>query len=139
MVSLIAYYIIYYCVMNMDEWFHFWYALFDIPIDLSLPCCSSHQLISGNKRRDKKRKSRFGETTSLPIEQLYDDIYDLSSSSSPSSPLQKLFGNKKSGGGFDKPTSQLNIGIPREYLKVTKLNSKYDSYQIGRASCRERV
>lgn len=33
--------------------------------------------------------------------------------------------------GFDKPTSKLNIGIPREYLKITKLNSKYDSYRYS--------
>ena len=87
----------------------------------------------GNKRRNKRRKSRFRESSSsLPVEQLYDDIYDLSPSS-PTSPLQKFFGNKNSGGGagFDKPTSQLNIGIPREYLKVTKLNSKYDSYRYS--------
>jgi signal peptide peptidase SppA len=93
-------------------------------------------LAVSKKRRKNKRKSRKGngpDSTPLgPIEQLYDDIYDdLSTTPSSSSPLQKLFGMSKSRGDFDKPTSKLNIGIPPEYLKVTKLNSRYDSYRYS--------
>jgi len=36
------------------------------------------------------------------------------------------------GGRIDRPTSKLNIGIPKQtFLKVTKLNSKYDSYRYS--------
>jgi len=36
------------------------------------------------------------------------------------------------GGGIDRPTSKFNIGIPKKtYLKVTKMNSKYDSYRYS--------
>ena len=36
------------------------------------------------------------------------------------------------GGGIDRPTSRLNIGIPkRTYLRVTNLNSRYDSYRYS--------
>ena len=39
------------------------------------------------------------------------------------------------GGGttaFDSPTSRLNIGIPKkQYIKVTKLNARYDSYRYS--------
>ena len=49
---------------------------------------------------------------------------------------------KRGGGGpngnknnINRPTSKLNIGIPkRQYLKVTKLNSKYDSYRYSMIS-----
>ena len=78
-----------------------------------------------------------------PVEELYDDIYDdLSGSSSSDSsipPLLKFFtagpnSNRGGGGnsGIEKPTSKLNIGIPKQtYLRVTKLNSKYDSYRYS--------
>ncbi|KAL3803376.1 hypothetical protein HJC23_009340 [Cyclotella cryptica] len=73
-----------------------------------------------------------------PVEQLYDDIYDDlsdSSSSSNSNPIFKLFagmGGRGAGtSNFDRPTSKLNIGIPREYLKVIKLNARYDSYRYS--------
>ena len=72
-----------------------------------------------------------------PVEELYDDIYDDLSGDGDrnKSPFAKLFGG---GGGmagrrdFSRPTSKLNIGIPkREFLKVTKMNSKYDSYRYS--------
>jgi serine protease SohB len=91
----------------------------------------------GAKRRKKNKRKSRGEPESTPlgpVEQLYDDIYDDLSSSPPQSPLQKLFSMGSGGGGksaFDKPTSKLNIGIPREYLKISKLNSKYDSYRYS--------
>ena len=73
-----------------------------------------------------------------PVEELYDDIYDdLSGASSDNniSPLAKLFsGNRMGGsnGNINGPTSKLNIGIPsKTYLKVTKLNTKYDSYRYS--------
>ena len=76
-----------------------------------------------------------------PVEELYDDIYDdLSGPQQDVPPLLKLLGG---GGGsgrggpsnlnnMNKPTSKLNIGIPKQqYLKVTKLNNKYDSYRYS--------
>jgi len=73
-----------------------------------------------------------------PVEELYDDIYDdLSGPEENIPPFLKLFGgpNKQvggRGGGIDRPTSKLNIGIPKTtYLKVTKLNSRYDSYRYS--------
>ena len=83
-----------------------------------------------------------------PVEELYDDIYDdLSGPEEPIPPLLKLLGGgggpgKRGGGGpngnknnINRPTSKLNIGIPkRQYLKVTKLNSKYDSYRYSMIS-----
>ena len=90
--------------------------------------------IANQRRKKSKRKSRGSQPESTPlgpIEQLYDDIYDDLSPSPPSSPLQKLFSMGSSNTGFDKPTSKLNIGIPQEYLKITKLNSRYDSYRYS--------
>eukprot|EP00956_Cyclotella_meneghiniana_P034017 scaffold100940_cov76-Cyclotella_meneghiniana.AAC.1 len=89
-----------------------------------------------NKSKRNKRKSNRGNQEPLvplgPIEQLYDDIYDDLSSPSQVSPFQKLLAmGSASNKDFDKPTSKLNIGIPREYLKITKLNSKYDSYRYS--------
>lgn len=90
-----------------------------------------------------------------PVEELYDDIYDdLAGSTGDDGlpPIFKLFrgmmmggqqqgrggrgrGKGGRGGGataFDGPTSKLNIGIPKQtYLKVTKLNSRYDSYRYS--------
>ena len=79
-----------------------------------------------------------------PVEELYDDIYDDLSGPEDNAPtFLKLLGgggpNKgRRGGGMgggndiDRPTAKLNIGIPkRQYLKVTKLNSKYDSYRYS--------
>jgi len=75
-----------------------------------------------------------------PVEELYDDIYDDLSGSDGNSnvpPLLKLLngpmrGNGGGGGGIDRPTSKLNIGIPKQtFLKVTKLNSRYDSYRYS--------
>ena len=77
-----------------------------------------------------------------PVEELYDDIYDdLSGPQQDVPPLLKLLGGGPGGGGrggptnlnnMNKPTSKLNIGIPKQqYLKVTKLNSKYDSYRYS--------
>jgi signal peptide peptidase SppA len=86
-----------------------------------------------------------------PVEELYDDIYDDLSGPGDNSdlpPIFKLFGGgggrgrssygsgRRGGGGggrgIDGPTSKLNIGIPkRTYLKVTNLNSKYDSYRYS--------
>jgi len=69
-----------------------------------------------------------------PVEELYDDIYDdLSGPEQNVPPLLKLFnGPNKRGGGIDRPTAKLNIGIPKQtFLKVTKLNSKYDSYRYS--------
>ncbi|KAL7541665.1 hypothetical protein ACHAXR_011109 [Thalassiosira sp. AJA248-18] len=75
-----------------------------------------------------------------PVEELYDDIYDDLSGPEENNvpPFLKLFsGGPKGrggmpGGGIDRPTSKLNIGIPKkQYLKVTKLNSKYDSFRYS--------
>jgi len=71
-----------------------------------------------------------------PVEELYDDIYDdLSGPEENVPPLLKLFNGPKRGGGgrgIDRPTSKLNIGIPKkQFLKVTKLNAKYDSYRYS--------
>lgn len=77
-----------------------------------------------------------------PVEELYDDIYDDLSGPDDNAnlpPLLKLFSGPKGGGGgpngaggIDRPTSKLNIGIPKQqFLKVTKLNSKYDSYRYS--------
>lgn len=73
-----------------------------------------------------------------PVEELYDDIYDdLSGSTDQQSnipPLLKLFSGPRGGGdgGIERPTSKLNIGIPKQtFLRVTKLNSKYDSYRYS--------
>lgn len=73
-----------------------------------------------------------------PVEELYDDIYDDLSGSDGNNnvpPLLKLLNGPMGGngrGGIDRPTSKLNIGIPKQtFLKVTKLNSKYDSYRYS--------
>ncbi|KAL9187158.1 hypothetical protein ACHAXT_010878 [Thalassiosira profunda] len=73
-----------------------------------------------------------------PVEELYSDIYDdLSGPEENVPPFLKLFGgpNKRGGVGgnnMDRPTSKLNIGIPKkQFLKVTKLNSRYDSYRYS--------
>jgi len=77
-----------------------------------------------------------------PVEELYDDIYDdLSGPQQDVPPLLKLLGGGGGGGrggpsnlnnNMIKPTSKLNIGIPKQqYLKVTKLNNKYDSYRYS--------
>lgn len=76
-----------------------------------------------------------------PVEELYDDIYDdLSGPQQDVPPLLKLLGGGGGGRGgpsnlnnnMNKPTSKLNIGIPKQqYLKVTKLNNKYDSYRYS--------
>mmetsp|Transcript_34653 Transcript_34653/g.78077 ORF Transcript_34653/g.78077 Transcript_34653/m.78077 type:complete len:726 (-) Transcript_34653:45-2222(-) len=90
------------------------------------------------KRGMGGRGGMFGEPRPLgPVEELYDDIYDDLSGGGDrnKSPFAKLFAG---GGGmagrrdFSKPTSKLNIGIPKqEFLKVTKMNSKYDSYRYS--------
>jgi serine protease SohB len=77
-----------------------------------------------------------------PVEELYDDIYDdLSGPEEYIPPIVKLLGgggggrNNPNTNGIDRPTSKLNIGIPKkQYLKVTKLNSKYDSYRYSMVS-----
>jgi len=72
-----------------------------------------------------------------PVEELYDDIYeDLSGPNDANTPpFLKLFNPKGAGGpgrGINRPTSKLNIGIPKQtFIKVTKLNSKYDSYRYS--------
>ena len=79
-----------------------------------------------------------------PVEELYEDIYDDLSGPGDDNipPILKLFGGGRpggrrgggggGGGGMDRPTSKLNIGIPkRTYLRVTNLNSKYDSYRYS--------
>ncbi len=76
-----------------------------------------------------------------PIEELYDDIYDDLLGPNPQNsnfpPLLQLFSGPRGGGGgggsgIERPTSKLNIGIPKQtYLRVTKLNSKYDSYRYS--------
>jgi hypothetical protein len=89
------------------------------------------------------RNGMFGQQQQSlgPVEELYDDIYDdLSGPEENVPPLVKLLsggggrGGNPSGSGnnIDRPTSKLNIGIPkRQYLKVTKLISKYDSYKYS--------
>jgi len=100
----------------------------------------------GKGRRDG-RGGRMGmqfdpnERPLGPVEELYDDIYDdLSGPQQDVPPLLKLLGGGGGGRGgppgmnnnMNKPTSKLNIGIPKQqYLKVTKLNSKYDSYRYS--------
>lgn len=72
-----------------------------------------------------------------PVEELYDDIYDDLAGQNDINvpPLLKLLNGPKRNGmqnGIDRPTSKLNIGIPKsEQLKVTNLNSKYDSYRYS--------
>lgn len=85
----------------------------------------------------------MGQQKLGPVEELYDDIYDdLSGPEENIPPLLKLLSGGGSGGnnspnnnGINRPTSKLNIGIPKQqYLKVTKLNSKYDSYRYSMVS-----
>ena len=72
-----------------------------------------------------------------PVEELYDDIYDdLSGPEQNVPPLLKLLnggrGGGGKGGGIDRPTSKLNIGIPKQqFIKVEKLNAKFDSYRYS--------
>jgi signal peptide peptidase SppA len=87
-----------------------------------------------------------GQSKLGPVEELYDDIYDDLSGPDENNnipPLIKLLTGTGGGGrnnnnpnnGIDRPTTKLNIGIPKkEYLKVTKLNSKYDSYRYSMVS-----
>lgn len=89
------------------------------------------------------RNGMFGQQQQSlgPVEELYDDIYDdLSGPEENVPPLVKLLsggggrgrGNQSGANNIDRPTSKLNIGIPkRQYLKVIKLNSKYDSYKYS--------
>ena len=107
-------------------------------------------MMGGNKGGKGRSRGRggggFGDPTDRPlgpVEELYDDIYDdLSGPEENVPPLLKLLnggggGNRRGGspGGnnnINRPTSKLNIGIPtKQYLKVTKLNSKYDSYRYS--------
>ena len=94
--------------------------------------------------RGGSRNGMFGQQQQQslgPVEELYDDIYDdLSGPEENVPPLVKLLsggggggrGNQSGANNIDRPTSKLNIGIPkRQYLKVTKLNSKYDSYKYS--------
>mmetsp|Transcript_9652 Transcript_9652/g.19014 ORF Transcript_9652/g.19014 Transcript_9652/m.19014 type:complete len:774 (-) Transcript_9652:165-2486(-) len=100
----------------------------------------------GNNRGGRGRQAQRGRGGPAngnqrplgPVEQLYDDIYDdlAGDSNDNIPPLAKLFsgksGNSNKSGGIDRPTSKLNIGIPKQtYLKVTKMNSKYDSYRYS--------
>ena len=99
---------------------------------------------SGSKRSNRKRGGGMmgGQSKLGPVEELYDDIYDdLSGPEDNVPPIIKLLsgggggGNNNQYNGIDRPTSKLNIGIPKqEYLKVTKLNSKYDSYRYSMVS-----
>ncbi len=99
----------------------------------------------GARRRGKRGGGRgmMGPSQSKlgPVEELYDDIYDdLSGPEDNTPPLLKLLNGGSGGGpsqtnGINRPTSKLNIGIPKQqYLKVTKLNSKYDSYRYSMVS-----
>ena len=96
----------------------------------------------GARRRGKQRGRMMGQQSKLgPVEELYDDIYDdLSGPEDNVPPLLKLLNGGGGSGpnnnnGIDRPTSKLNIGIPKQqYLKVTKLNSKYDSYRYSMVS-----
>eukprot|EP00574_Skeletonema_japonicum_P000729 CAMPEP_0201739910 /NCGR_PEP_ID=MMETSP0593-20130828/46027_1 /ASSEMBLY_ACC=CAM_ASM_000672 /TAXON_ID=267983 /ORGANISM="Skeletonema japonicum, Strain CCMP2506" /LENGTH=823 /DNA_ID=CAMNT_0048234205 /DNA_START=62 /DNA_END=2534 /DNA_ORIENTATION=- len=99
-------------------------------------------------RRGKRGGGRgmMGQSSSSklgPVEELYDDIYDdLSGPEDNIPPFLKLLnggggggGNGPNNNGIERPTSKLNIGIPKQqYLKVTKLNSKYDSYRYSMVS-----
>jgi hypothetical protein len=105
----------------------------------------------GGRGRGSTRGGRGGRNNGMfgqqqqqslgPVEELYDDIYDdLSGPEENVPPLVKLLsggrgrGNNPNGSSnnINRPTSKLNIGIPkRQYLKVTKLNSKYDSYKYS--------
>eukprot|EP00985_Skeletonema_marinoi_P028065 scaffold23914_cov138-Skeletonema_marinoi.AAC.1 len=99
---------------------------------------------SGSKRSSRKRGGGMmgGQSKLGPVEELYDDIYDdLSGPEDNVPPIIKLLsgggggGNNNQYNGIDRPTSKLNIGIPKQqYLKVTKLNSKYDSYRYSMVS-----
>jgi len=99
---------------------------------------------SGSKRSNRKRGGGMmgGQSKLGPVEELYDDIYDdLSGPEDNVPPIIKLLsgggggGNNNQYNGIDRPTSKLNIGIPKQqYLKVTKLNSKYDSYRYSMVS-----
>ena len=110
---------------------------------------SSRAAGGGAARRSNKGKRggggmfNGGQSSKLgPVEELYDDIYDDLSGPDDNNvpPLLKLLSggggsqnNQKNG--IDRPTSKLNIGIPKQqYLKVSKLNSKYDSYRYSMVS-----
>lgn len=101
----------------------------------------------GGARRSRGKQQRgkgmMGPSQSKlgPVEELYNDIYDdLSGPEDNTPPLLKLLnggggGANPSNNGINRPTSKLNIGIPKQqYLKVTKLNSKYDSYRYSMVS-----
>ncbi|KAL7534110.1 hypothetical protein ACHAWF_004724 [Thalassiosira exigua] len=97
----------------------------------------------GSRGRRGRRTGGYDDAAARPlgpVEELYDDVYDdLSGPQDDLPPLAKLFAGPKGGGragglggGFDRPASKLNIGIPkREYLKVTPLNAKYDAYKYS--------
>ncbi|KAL7479551.1 hypothetical protein ACHAW6_015328 [Cyclotella cf. meneghiniana] len=83
-----------------------------------------------------KRRGNDDDRPLGPVEQLYDDVYDdlAESPRSGDNPIVKFLtgrGGGAGGGKFDRPASKLNIGIPREYLKVTRLNARYDSYRYS--------
>ena len=96
---------------------------------------------SGNNKR-RKQRGMMGQSKLGPVEELYDDIYDDLSGPEDNNipPLFKLLNggggsSNNKNDGIDRPTSKLNIGIPKQqYLKVTKLNSKYDSYKYSMVS-----
>jgi len=73
-------------------------------------------------------KERFNSGSDSPLETLYDDLYgDASDATMGGSGLLSMFqrGNQKK-----KPPK--NVGIPaQEYLSITKLNDRYNSYQYS--------
>jgi signal peptide peptidase SppA len=89
------------------------------------------------------RRERDNELGSGPVLQLYDDLYTDSPSSQQSQSSPFGFG----GGGGGGPTgpgrrgrgpSSRNLGLPsKEYLKVTRLNDRYDSYGFSLTAATE--
>ena len=80
-------------------------------------------------RGDKGKK--FLDSGGNPAFQLYQDLYgdQKQPQDAPSNPLAKLFGKK---GDRNERGLSLNLGIPDEqYIQVTYLNQKYDSYRYS--------
>lgn len=77
------------------------------------------------------REERFGGPGGA-VQELYDDLYtDGKGGSSP-------FGGAGGFGGPRRKSSKKNLGIPsKEYIKVTRLNDRYDSYGYSVTSATE--
>lgn len=90
-----------------------------------------------NNSRDRNSAANI-KNMNNPAARLYNDLYgdqqqDMPGSGSMggSAVLKKLFGGDSNGAGNNAPFPQ-NVGIPdKQYIKMTHLNRKLDSYQFS--------